>query len=151
MAAVGTTGAGLENHTVSVEKVMKGNYTGGKIGVITESQILEVSPKFKIGERAVLFLYQSPPLFCDKPFGSGFTTVNQLQGKYEIHNKGVVEGFDADINGMSMTDFEKKISDALESNDTDISNNTEPRNDTGTTLSNDTDATELLLYKYLTN
>jgi hypothetical protein len=61
LAQPGTTGAGLENHTIAVEKVLKGKYNGSKVGVITESQIMEDSPHFKIGEKAILFLYQNPP------------------------------------------------------------------------------------------
>jgi hypothetical protein len=80
LAVVGTTRAGLENHTVSIEKIIKGNYTGNKIGVITESQILEDSPKFKLGEKVILFLYQEP-IFGDKPSGNDYTTVNHEQGK----------------------------------------------------------------------
>ena len=104
LAQPGTTGAGLENHTISVEKVLKGKYNGNKVGVITESQIMEDSPHFKIGEKAILFLYQNPPLFGDKPSGNDYTVVNQLNGKYGVDDNGMV-------GNISLADFEKKIKD----------------------------------------
>ena len=104
LAQPGTTGAGLENHTIAVEKVLKGKYNGNKVGVITESQIMEDSPHFKIGEKAILFLYQNPPLFGDKPSGNDYTVVNQLNGKYGVDDNGMV-------GNISIADFEKKIKD----------------------------------------
>lgn len=58
LAAPGSKGAGLENHTLSVERVFKGTYNASKVGVITESEIMEDSPQFNVGERSILFLYQ---------------------------------------------------------------------------------------------
>lgn len=58
LAAPGSKGAGLENHTLSVERVLKGTYNASKVGVITESEIMEDSPQFNVGERSILFLYQ---------------------------------------------------------------------------------------------
>ena len=104
LAQPGTTGAGLENHTIAVEKVLKGKYNGNKVGVITESQIMEDSPHFKIGEKAILFLYQNPPLFGDKPSGNDYTVVNQLNGKYGVDDNGMV-------GNISIAAFEKKIKD----------------------------------------
>jgi hypothetical protein len=62
LAAPGTEGAGLQNHTMSIEKVLKGTYNGSKVGVIAESEIMEDSPQFNVGERSILFLYQK--LLC---------------------------------------------------------------------------------------
>ncbi len=83
LAAPGSKGAGLENHTLSVERVLKGTYNASKVGVITESEIMEDSPQFNVGERSILFLYQKP-LFGDKPFGNDYTVVNLLQGKMKL-------------------------------------------------------------------
>ncbi len=117
-------GAGLENHTVSVEKIIKGNYMGSTVGVITESQIVEDSPKFKLGERVILFLYQEP-VFGDRPSGNDYTTVNLLQGKYDV-----------DDNSTLIADLEKKINDALASPTTNI---TQVSSDVGY-YSNETDS-----------
>jgi hypothetical protein len=120
----GTVGAGLENHTISIEKVLKGKYNGSKVGVIAESQIMEDSPHFKIGEKAILFLYQNPPLFGDKPSGNDYTVVNSLQGKYDVNENGLtgglVGGSDVFVNDITIADFEKKISNALSSPKTNI-------------------------------
>jgi hypothetical protein len=40
--------------------------------------------------------------------------VNQLQGKYEVDDNGLVTGTNVD-EGVTMSDFEKKITDALSS------------------------------------
>ena len=76
----GTVGAGLVNHTMSIEKVLKGTYNVSKVCVITESEIMEDSPQFNVGERTILLLYQKP-LFGDKPSGNDYTVVNELNGK----------------------------------------------------------------------
>ena len=129
LAAPGSKGAGLENHTILVEKVIKGAYNASTVGVITESEIIEDSPQFDEGERVILFLYQEP-LFGNKPSGNDYTVVNLLQGKYEVDN-GQVGGLDLGVNGMPIVDFEKKITDALKSNTTQISNHADYyRNDT---------------------
>jgi hypothetical protein len=114
LAQPGTTGAGLENHTIAVEKVLKGKYNGSKVGVITESQMMEDSPHFKVGDKTILFLYQNPPLFGDKPSGNDYTVINLLQGKYGVDDKGLVKGLDVE-GGLAIADFEKKITDALSS------------------------------------
>ena len=75
----GTIGAGLENHTISVEKVLKGKYNSSTVSVITESENMEDSPQFDVGEKVILFLYQKP-IFGDKPSGNDYTIVNQLNG-----------------------------------------------------------------------
>jgi hypothetical protein len=93
--------AGLENHTISVEKVLKGKYNASTVSVITESEIMEDSPQFNVGEKAILFLYQKP-IFGDKPSGNDYTVVNQFNGKYSVEDNGMV-------GNISLTDFEKKI------------------------------------------
>ena len=55
-AEPGTIGAGLENHTISVEKVLKGKYNSSTVSVITESENIEDSPQFDVGEKVILFL-----------------------------------------------------------------------------------------------
>lgn len=116
LTAPGSKGAGLVNHTIAVEKVLKGTYNASTVGVITESENMEDSPQFNVGERAILFLYQEP-LFGDKPSGNDYTVVNMLQGKYDIDDKGLtgglVSGSDVFINNITIADFEKKINDAL--------------------------------------
>jgi len=128
LAAPGTEGAGLQNHTMSIEKVLKGTYNGSKVGVIAESEIMEDSPQFNVGERSILFLYQKP-LFGGKPSGNDYTVVNLLQGKYDVDDNGLtgglVRGSDVFVNNISIADFEKKISDALSNPKT---NNTYIRN-----------------------
>ena len=49
LAEPGTIGAGLENHTISVEKVLKGKYNSSTVSVITESENIEDSPQFNVG------------------------------------------------------------------------------------------------------
>ena len=71
IAITGTAGPGLVNHTVSVEKVIKGIYPGNTVSVISESEVYEDSPKFWQGQRVILFLHQKP-VFGDKP--SAMTT-----------------------------------------------------------------------------
>src|SRR4029079_10992554 len=105
LAEPGTIGAGLENHTVSVEKVLKGKYNASTVSVITESEAMEDSPQFDVGEKVILFLYQKP-IFGDKPSGNDYTIVNQLNGKYGIDDNGMV-------GNVSTADFEEKIKDAL--------------------------------------
>lgn len=107
LAQPGTIGPGLENHTIAVEKVLKGKYNASTVDVITESEIMEDSAQFNVGEKVILFLYQKP-LFGDKPSGNDYTVVNQLNGKYGIDNNGMV-------GNISIADFEKKITDALSS------------------------------------
>lgn len=46
IAITGSSGPGLVNHTVSVEKVIKGTYPGNTVSVISESEVYEDSPKF---------------------------------------------------------------------------------------------------------
>ena len=105
LAEPGTIGAGLENHTISVEKVLKGKYNASTVSVITESEAMEDSPQFDVGEKVILFLYQKP-IFGDKPSGNDYTIVNQLNGKYGIDDNGT-------IGNITIADFEKKITDAL--------------------------------------
>ena len=124
ITGAGTAGVGLENRTVSVERVLKGTYNGSTVGVISESQIAEDSPKFKQGERVILFLYKKQ-LFGNKPSGNDYTVVNYLQGKYEIDDKGLtgglVSGTDTFSGSITIDAFQKKINEALSrppSNDT---------------------------------
>lgn len=141
LAEPGTIGAGLENHTVSVEKVLKGKYNSSIVSVITESELMEDSPQFDVGEKVILFLYQKP-IFGDKPSGNDYTVVNQFNGKYNIDDNGMV-------GNISIPNFEKKIMDALSSPKTNftqlISNEAQSyyfRNDRDTQF-NDTDSLPL--------
>jgi len=141
LAEPGTIGAGLENHTVSVEKVLKGKYNSSIVSVITESELMEDSPQFDVGEKVILFLYQKP-IFGDKPSGNDYTVVNQFNGKYNIDDNGMV-------GNISILNFEKKIMDALSSPKTNftqlISNEAQSyyfRNDRDTQF-NDTDSLPL--------
>lgn len=141
LAEPGTIGAGLENHTVSVEKVLKGKYNSSIVSVITESELMEDSPQFDVGEKVILFLYQKP-IFGDKPSGNDYTVVNQFNGKYNIDDNGMV-------GNISLPNFEKKITDALSSPKTNftqlISNEAQSyyfRNDRDTQF-NDTDSLPL--------
>ena len=45
------------------------------MSVITESEMMEDSPQFNVGEKVILFLYQKP-IFGDKPSGNDYTIVN---------------------------------------------------------------------------
>jgi hypothetical protein len=139
----GSVGAALENHTVSVEKVLKGTYNGNRIGVITEAQVIKDSPKFKQNEQVILFLYKKP-LFVDKPSGNDYTLVHYSQGKYEVTDNGLVGGLDIDSN-ITIADFENKITDTLSSpktNNTLVSNAaTSTGSDVNTIFANDSDTT----------
>ena len=108
------------------------------MSVITESENMEDSPQFNVGEKVILFLYQKP-IFGDKPSGNDYTVVNQFNGKYGIDDNGMV-------GNISIADFEKKITDALSSPKTNftqlISNEAESyyyRNDRDTQF-NDTES-----------
>lgn len=81
--------------------MLKGKYNASTVSVITESEIMEDSPQFNVGEKAILFLYQKP-IFGDKPSGNDYTVVNQFNGKYSVEDNGMV-------GNISLTDFEKKI------------------------------------------
>ena len=147
LAEPGTIGAGLENLTISVEKVLKGKYNSSTVSVITESEMMEDSPQFNVGEKVILFLYQKP-IFGDKPSGNDYTIVNLLKkintinGKYGIDDNGM-------IGNISIADFEKKIIGALSSPKTNftqlISNEAQSyyyRNDRDTQF-NDTESLPL--------
>jgi hypothetical protein len=89
-----------------------GTKTPSKLDVISESQLAEDSPKFKQGEKVILFLYKKQ-LFGDKPFGNDYTVVNYLQGKYGVDENGRVSSLvvvsDTFANKMTIADFQKKL------------------------------------------
>ena len=70
-----TCGRALRITQCFVENVLKGSYNGNSVGVITESQMIKDSPKFKQNEQVILFLYKKP-LFVDKPSGNDYTLVH---------------------------------------------------------------------------
>ena len=103
-------GTPLDNYTMSVEKVLKGIYSGNTIGVLVDSQVSSDSPNFNQNERVILFLHKKP-LLGNIPLGSGniYTIVNYPQGQYAVTDNGIVRGLD--IANLSLADFEKKIKD----------------------------------------
>ena len=105
-----SVGTPLDNYTMSVEKVLKGIYSGNTIGVLADSQISSDSPNFNQNERVILFLHKKP-LLGNIPLGSGniYTIVNYPQGQYAVTDNGIVRGLD--IANLSLADFEKKIKD----------------------------------------
>jgi hypothetical protein len=109
----GSIGPGLLNHTVSVQKVISGDPVRDSIGVITEPDFYEDSPKMKIGELVILFLNHDK-LYGNKPAGNDYAVVNFEQGKYAIRN-GLVTGLaaDSDTRNMTIFDFEKKVFNAI--------------------------------------
>jgi hypothetical protein len=138
-----SVGAAFENHTVSVEKVLKGSYNGSSVGVITESQMIKDSPNFKRIEQVILFLYKKP-LFVDKPSGNDYTLVLYSQGKYEVTDSGLVDEIDI-VSNITLADFENKITDALsnpKTNNTLVSKDADLyHKDADTIFSNDSDTT----------
>jgi len=105
-----SVGTPLDSYTISIDKVIKGKYSGNTIGVITESQISSDSPKFNQNERIILFLHKKP-LLGNIPLQSGniYTIVNYPQGQYAVSDNGIVRALD--IANISLADFEKKIKD----------------------------------------
>lgn len=144
----GTLGAGLENRTVSAETVFKGVYTESTVGVITESENMEDSPQFKQGESVILFLHNDP-VFGDKPSGNDYTVVNFLQGKHELDENRLIRGYNPEIEGMTVTGFEKKVADTLESNSTRASSDADyDHNDTDMKSSDDSDPAGTIRYNF---
>ena len=83
--------------------------------------------------------------------GIDYTVVNFSQGKYEVDNNGLISrlvgGNDNFGRNMTMAQFEKKITDGLKSNSTQVSSDADNyRSDIDMVLSNDLDAAELLRY-----
>lgn len=112
VAQPGTVGpAEIVNHTVFVEKVINGTYSGDTIGVVDG---------LHKNERVFLFLQ---PIFSDMDFGSNdYLIANLSQGKFEIGDNLLVHGPNNDTEGMTIVEFEEKINEALSkpaSNDTE--------------------------------
>ena len=73
-----SVGTPLDSYTISIDKVIKGKYSGNTIGVITESQISSDSPKYKQNERVILFLHKKP-LLGNIPLQSVYTLSYNLR------------------------------------------------------------------------
>lgn len=104
--------------TLGVEKIIKGNYGGNKIGIITEGDLsgkitIEGPAKFHKGEKAILFLRQ------EQGYGGEYTTMGMDQGKFQVDSNGLVEAKDNAVEGYwppnatSLADFEADIKNIL--------------------------------------
>jgi hypothetical protein len=82
--------AGIKN-TIQIEKVLKGNYAGNIIDVITEDDfsgriVFEGSAKLQKGENVRLFLYKEPI------YDGLYVIMGMEQGKYRVDSNGLVKG-----------------------------------------------------------
>jgi len=97
---------GLVNHSLSVEKIIKGNYTSRFINVFSQPDFVEDAVKLTKGEKVILFLYK------ERMYDGQYAVVGMLNGKYEIDPNGLIHGFNLP-KAMTMTDFEKNITDSI--------------------------------------
>lgn len=116
------------NNSIGVEKVIKGNYTGNTINVLTE----QMSESLELGKGEHLILFLSKENRFDD-----YTIIGSYQGKMEIDPKGVVYGLE--IKNMTAPEMENNIADLLSKpvNDTVNRNATEEAiyaNDSDTVL-----------------
>jgi hypothetical protein len=84
--------------TLGVEKIIKGNYSGNKIGIITEGDLsgkitFEGPAKFHKGEKAILFLHR------EQGYGGEYTTMGMDQGKFQVDSNGLVEAKNNAVEG----------------------------------------------------
>lgn len=97
------------NDSIGVGKVIKGNYNGNTLNVLTE----RTSDAVELGKGEHLILFLSKLNRYD-----GYTIVGSYQGKIDIDPKGIVYGLE--IKNMSVPVMEKNIAELL----------SEPVNDT---------------------
>ena len=69
--------------TLGVEKIIKGNYNGNKIDIITEGDLsgkitFEGPAKFHKGEKAILFLYR------EQGYGGEYTTMGMAKESFKL-------------------------------------------------------------------
>lgn len=90
------------NNSISVEKVIKGNYSGNTLNVLIQptSEAVELGK----GEHLILFLSKENRY-------NGYTIIASYQGIIGIDPKGVVYGFE--IKNMSVPEMEKNIAELL--------------------------------------
>jgi hypothetical protein len=104
------------NNSISVEKVIKGNYSDKTLNVLTEqgSEAVDLGK----GEHLILFL-------AKEKMYNGYSIIGSYQGKIGIDPKGVVYGYI--IKNMSVPEMENNITDLLSKpvNDTVSHNATE--------------------------
>jgi hypothetical protein len=124
---VGETQAGVPRNvtdvptiqtTVGIENIIKGDYDGNKIDIITEGDLsgkitFEGPAKFYKGEKTILFLYR------EQVYGREYTTMGMEQGKYQVESNGLVEGKITateeywPLNATSLAYFETDIKNLL--------------------------------------
>jgi hypothetical protein len=124
---VGETQAGVPRNvtdvptiqtTVGIENIIKGDYDGNKIDIITEGDLsgkitFEGPTKFYKGEKTILFLYR------EQVYGGEYTTMGMEQGKYQVESNGSVEGKITateeywPLNATSLAYFETDIKNLL--------------------------------------
>lgn len=125
------------SNTIQVDKVIKGNFTTGKIktiNVVTEEDlsgkiIMGDTLALKKSERVILFLY----LYKAPGYGPGAYGINGIdQGKYNVLPDGSVMGkFIEDKDNVSLADFENNIKKILsEPKPKKISNDLAPETET---------------------
>lgn len=78
---------GLVNHSLSIEKVIKGNYSSTTINIVSQPDFVEDAVNLTRGERVILFLYK------EKTYGEQYAVVGMMQGKYDIDPNGLVHGY----------------------------------------------------------
>lgn len=111
----GTAGpAKMPNSTVFIEKIINGSYAGETISIV---DFMGDAGLHKY-DRVILFL---TPIASDMFFGANDYMIAP-QGKFVVDDNLLVYGKNIDAEGMSMEDFENKITDAIHeyslSNDT---------------------------------
>lgn len=97
---------GLVNHSLSIQKIIKGNYTGSSISVFSQPEFVEDAVNLTKGEKVILFLYK------ERMYGGQYAVVGMLNGKYVIDPNGLVHGYDIP-KPMTLADFEKNITDSV--------------------------------------
>jgi hypothetical protein len=104
------------NNSISVEKIIKGNYSGNTLNVLTEqtSEAVELEK----GEHLIIFLSKENRY-------DDYTIIGSYQGKMDIDPKGLVYGLE--MKNMTVAEMEKNIKDLLSKpvNDTVNRNATE--------------------------
>lgn len=96
----------LINYSLSIEKVIKGNYTGNSISVLSQPTFVEDTVNLTKDEKVILFLYK------EKIYGDQYAVTGMIQGKYEIDRNGFVHGYKIS-NTTTLTDFERNITNTL--------------------------------------
>jgi hypothetical protein len=97
---------GLLNHTISIDKIINGTYSGNTINVFGQvPEVVEDAVDLKKGERVILFLYK------EKNYDGQYAVVG-TQGKYDVDSNGRVHGYNLP-RIMSVATLEKCMVDKV--------------------------------------